>query len=300
MADKPASRRRPPKVTTIGPFSSLPAGLASGSQGQDAEPAMTRMTMAAADSGAVPTDAAARSRLVALDLARSLALMCMVIFHLTYDLMAFGLAPPGIVFTGGWPWFARGIATSFLLLAGLSLWLAHGRAIRWPAFWRRFAVLAAAAGLVSLATFYQMPSAYVRFGILHMIAAGSLIGLAFLRLPVTVTLGCAAAAFVAPHVLTTGTFDHPALLWLGLQSTVPPMIDYEPLLPWLCPVLIGVALGRLFDRAGTWHRLAGWQPGRLWRALSWPGRHSLIIYLIHQPLLIGAINLWILLFADLG
>ncbi len=255
---------------------------------------MTEMTAATAE-GPRQAQSLPRPRLIALDLARSFALLCMAIFHLAYDLMALGIAPAGLVFSGGWPWFARAIASSFLLMAGLSLWLAQGQGIRWPAFWRRFAVLAGAAALVSLVTYYQMPSAYVRFGILHMIAAGSLIGLVFLRLPLAVVLGAAVAAFVAPRLLSTGAFDHPGLLWLGLQSAVPPMMDYEPVLPWLCPVLLGIAAGRVLGRAGVWPRLAAWQPGRVLRALAWPGRHSLIIYLIHQPLLIGAINLWLML-----
>lgn len=228
-------------------------------------------------------------RILALDLARSLALLAMVIFHFTFDLMLFEHVAPGTVFQGFWPYFARGIASSFLGLAGVSLWLAHGAGIRWPAFLKRFAVIVAAAALVSLATYFAMEQQFVRWGILHMIAAGSLIGLAFLRLPVGLTLATAALVFAAPHYLRAETFDHPLLLWVGLSTKIPPMMDYEPVLPWLCPVLIGIAFARIAGRAGLWQRLARWRPGRMLRTLGWPGRHSLAIYLIHQPVLFGAI-----------
>ncbi len=234
-------------------------------------------------------------RIHALDLARTLALAAMVVFHFTFDLMLFGHAPPGTVFMGFWPWFARGIAASFLFLAGVSLWLAHGRAIRWRAFMRRFAVVAGAAALVTVATYFAMGEQFIRWGILHAIAACSLIGLAFLRAPAALTLAVAAAVFAAPHLGRFALFDAPWWLWLGLSQTIPPMMDYEPLLPWLCPLLLGIASARLIDRAGGWEVLRRWQPGPLGRALAWPGKHSLAIYLIHQPLLFGAVYAYTLL-----
>lgn len=230
-----------------------------------------------------------QNRIAAIDLTRTVALACMVVFHLTFDLMLFGHVPPGTVFAGPWPWFARGIASSFLFLAGVSLWLAHGQGIRWPAFWRRFATVAGAAVLVTVATFYGMGEQFIRWGILHAIAAGSLIGLAFLRLPTILTIAVAAAAFAAPHYLRAPMFDGVEWIWLGLSTTIPPMMDYEPLLPWLCPVLLGIAFARLLERVGWWDGLRLWQPMGLGRALTWPGRHSLAIYLIHQSLLFGAV-----------
>ncbi len=238
----------------------------------------------------------APQRIVALDHARSLALLCMAVFHFAFDLMLFGHAAPGLVFQGFWPWFARGIASSFLLLAGVSLWLAHERQIRWRPFAKRFGIVAGAAVLVTLATYYTMGAQYIRWGILHMIAAGSLIGLAFLRLPLLVVLATAAAAFAAPHYLRSPLFDDPAFIWLGLSTQTPVTMDYEPILPWICPVLLGIAGARMMSRAGVWARLARWQPGRFGHALAWPGRHSLAIYLIHQPVLFGAVwayTLWI-------
>ena len=225
-------------------------------------------------------------RIQALDLARTLALLAMAVFHLTFDLMLFGHLPPGYVFQGPWPLFARGIATSFLFLAGVSLWLAHGDRIRWRGFLRRFAVLVLAAVGVSVATYYAMGAQFIRWGILHAIAASSLIGLAFLRAPNLLTLLVAAAVFAAPHYLRHPAFDTPWLLWVGLSTTIPPMSDYEPILPWLCPLLLGIVTARLMARFGLWQPMSFWQ---LPNWLTWPGRHSLAIYLIHQPVLFGAV-----------
>lgn len=226
-------------------------------------------------------------RLIALDLARTAALAGMATYHLVYDLTMFGWLPEGTAITGGWALFARGVAGSFLFLAGVSLWLAHGQGIRWPAFWRRFGKIAAAAALVSLGTWAAFGPYFVFFGILHSIAVSSLIGLAFLRLPAAVTLAVAALVFWLPWVWTSPALDGP-LAFLGLFQTRPQTVDFLPLFPWTAPLLAGVALGRIASRQGLWARLA-LPDGPGLRRLAWPGRHSLVIYLVHQPVLIALV-----------
>jgi uncharacterized membrane protein len=231
-----------------------------------------------------------RPRLPAIDIARTAALAGMVVFHFVVDLELFGHVPPGTTRSGLWPDFARVVAGSFLFLAGVSLWLAHGRGIRWRPFLRRLAVLALAAGGITLVTWLAMPERFVFFGILHSIAAASVIGLAFLRLPATVTLAAAAAVLAAPRYLRSEAFDAPWLLWLGLSERRPVTIDFEPVFPWLAPCLAGIAAAKVAERAGLLSALAGSRArGRVGRALAAPGRNSLWIYLAHQPVLVAAI-----------
>ena len=227
-------------------------------------------------------------RLIPLDLARSLAILCMVVFHFTFDLALFGYIPPDTMSQPFWYYFARMIAGSFLFLSGVSLWLAHGRGIRWPAFWTRFAKIAAGAFLVTLASIWFVPGGTILFGILHAIAAASLVGLIALRLPWPVTLALAALIFAAAWGPRFPAFDPIWLVWTGLAESRPMMGDYVPLVPWAAPVLAGIATAKAL-------RLdlgRGSPPTRLTRALGFPGRHSLVIYLIHQPFLIGLFNLY--------
>lgn len=225
-------------------------------------------------------------RVLALDLARSAALLAMAVFHFAFDLEMFGWLRPGTVINGGWRTLALGTAGSFLFLAGVSLWLAHGQMRRWPGFWRRFAQIAAAALLISVATRVALGDAFIFFGILHSIAVASLIGMALLRVPAVVLLGLAVALFAAPYVSRSEIFDWWGFWWTGLQTVPVRSVDYVPVVPWLAPLLIGVALGQIGSRLGVWARLARWQGGALARRLAWPGRHSLIVYLLHQPVLI--------------
>ena len=215
----------------------------------------------------------------------------MAAYHLGWDMQMFGLLPPGTTVTGLWPLAARSIAASFLGLAGLSMWLAHGRRLRFVSWAKRLLVIVVAAAGVSAATWVAVPDAWVRFGILHSIALSSVIALGFLRLPWWATAAAAAAVlFVAP------TFRDPAFndvwwLWSGLGTRGPAMIDWEPMVPWLAPFLAGLAFGQAGGaRLLTWGPSA---PGRVGRALAWPGRHALAVYLVHQPALIGAVYVYV-------
>jgi uncharacterized membrane protein len=139
---------------------------------------------------------------------------------------------------------------------------------------------------VSVVTLIALGDDYVRFGILHCIAAAMAIG------PLLLPLGWwnvpLAAAAIATGVWLDGnaSSDVPGLLVLG----VPPQdgaVDWYPLLPWLGPVMIGLAVGRALypaGRRGPWG--ARLPEPRYARALGFPGRHALPIYLIHQPVLI--------------
>ena len=76
-------------------------------------------------------------RIVAIDIVRGIALLAMASYHFTWDLENFGYTDPGLTAFGWWKFYARCIASTFLFLVGVSLFLAHGRQIRWNGFWKR-------------------------------------------------------------------------------------------------------------------------------------------------------------------
>ena len=236
----------------------------------------------------------APSRAVLLDLARSVALVGMAIFHFMFDLVMFGYQPPEVILHGFWPLWARVVASSFLFLSGVGLYLAYGQGIDARRLLRRLVKIAGAAVVVTLATRAAMGDQYVFWGILHMIAFGSLAGLLFLRLPAAVTLMVAAGVFWIGQTVASPALDAAPLLFLGLGAEPVYAVDYVPVFPWLAPVLAGVGVGRIAVRSGLWARIAAVTApkGSLWDWLAFPGRHSLWVYLIHQPVLIGAVWVW--------
>lgn len=225
----------------------------------------------------------ARNRYPMLDIARGLAIAAMVAYHAAWDADFIGLAPQDFFAGWGWEWFRRAILGSFLLLVGVSLVLAHGAGFRAGRFWRRFAMIAAGALVITLVSARAFPQHMIVFGVLHNIAVSSLLGLAFLRLPWPVT-GLAGLAVIAAGTLGPGLFDTPALGWIGFMRTPPVSRDFVPLAPWFGAVLLGMALARAAPPALA--RLGAARPGgAAGRLLAFGGRHSLAAYLLHQPVI---------------
>jgi uncharacterized membrane protein len=231
-------------------------------------------------------------RIALVDLLRGLALVAMAVYHFAWDLGFFGIADLKVTEHPLWIAFARATAGSFLALAGVSLVLGHGNAIRPRSFLRRLAMIVAAAGAITLTSWYADPDSTIWFGILHCIAVSSVLGLAFLHVPVPLVIAAAFACLAAPAFLASPAFNAPIWLWLGLASEPLPSDDYNPLLPWFGMVLLGIAAARLAPRIAAKETGPRWQPhDAVTRALCLAGRHSLIVYLVHQPLLLGL--LWL-------
>jgi uncharacterized membrane protein len=249
-------------------------------------------------SSAKPATAAAGAkhpRLALLDVARGAALIAMASYHFTWDLEFFGYTDPGMTAHGPWKFYARCIASSFLFLVGVSLFLAHSGGIRWPGFLRRLAMVGGAALAITFITYFAVPGGFIFFGILHEIALASLLGLAFLRLPAIVTLALAAIVIAAPTFARSPLFDHAALWWVGLSSVDPRSNDYVPVFPWFGAVLAGIGSAKLAASFNLFERLAAVKVPQL-RLLQFAGRHSLAFYLVHQPILIGCLWLFAQIF----
>ena len=230
-------------------------------------------------------------RLDAVDLARGTAVVLMIAYHFCWNLLWLGLVDWPLLTHPLWLAARTLIVCLFLGLVGVSLVLATRSGLSPRPFARRLAVIVGAAGLITLATALAIPQSFIFFGILHHIAVASLLGLLFLRLPPALTALAALACIAAPAWLAAPLFDAPALQWLGLMTYAPQSNDYVPIFPWFAAVLAGIAFARigLGERPGS-PRLARWSVR--WQAagpLLWLGRNSLIVYLLHQPLLIGAL-----------
>jgi len=249
-----------------------------------------------ADTASFPAPAA-RARFAIVDLARGVALLAMFVFHFAYDLSYFSLIALDITTDPGWRLFARIIAGSFLTLVGISLVLATRNGLNRRAFLKRLALVSVAAALVTAATAFAMPENFVFFGILHQVALASVLALAFLRLPIWLVAVCAAVvlglpAVIPPEALDGSWLDQNWLAWLGFAPNAPPSADFVPVFPWFGCVLGGIAIARLALPRIASSALARWQPD--WapaRLIAWGGRHSLAVYLLHQPLFLGALML---------
>ncbi|MEI4472470.1 heparan-alpha-glucosaminide N-acetyltransferase [Frigidibacter sp. MR17.24] len=234
----------------------------------------------------------ARPRLWSLDVARTVMLAAMASYHFTVDLEMAGLIGPTSM-TPPWRLYAEVIAASFLLMAGASLWLAHGRGLRPRRAALRIGQIALGALAVSVATRIAIPQAWVFFGILHVMAVGSLLALPFLRAPAWATALAGVAVWIAPRFVIWPALD-PWGMWTGLGAIIPRSVDFVPVFPWWGLMLLGLAAAQALGRAG---RMPAGRAGapRWLRWLAWPGQHGLAVYLLHQPVLFGLVQAWVAL-----
>ena len=221
-------------------------------------------------------------RVDVLDGWRSLAVLTMCLWHFCWDLTLFGLLDRAAMQSWTAQLVRAFIVCSFVLLAGISSRYSRSNG-------RRCLRLALCAAAVSLA-----PAAVgepVRFGILHLLAVGTgvyaLLRNALDRLPERAALALWGVLFAAGTFVPARVRVSVPWLWpLGLRTTGFFSADYYPIVPWLFLFLAGAAMGGLLRSSR-----APWLDWKLPRALTWPGRHALGIYLIHQPVLWGSLYL---------
>ena len=229
-----------------------------------------------------------------LDALRGVAIVWMAVFHFCFDLNYFGFFTPKYQFTADPLWTTQRtcIVTLFLFCAGLSQAVALQQRQSWPRFWRRWTQIAACAVLVSIGSAWMFPKSWISFGVLHGIAV--MLVLARLLSPLGRGLWLLGlVAIVLPLLWRHEAFNGPWLRWVGLVTRKPITEDYVPVLPWLGVLLWGLAAGReMLARAPA--LLQGGLPAAA-RPLAVLGRWSLSFYMLHQPILIGALMAWLAL-----
>ena len=226
-----------------------------------------------------------------LDALRGVAIVWMACFHFVFDLNHFGLLVPKQNFYLDPLWTVQRscIVSLFLFCAGLSLAAALHASQTWPRFWKRWAQVAGCALLVSIGSAFMFPRSWISFGVLHGIAV--MLVIARLAAPLRVGLWpLGAAVLLLPWLWRHPVFDGRWTNWVGLVTFKPMTEDFVPLLPWLGVVLWGLAAGQwlLVQRPQV---LGGVLPSVL-QPLAALGRWSLSFYMLHQPVLIGAVLGW--------
>jgi uncharacterized membrane protein len=225
-----------------------------------------------------------------IDAARGAALLAMFVFHIGWDLSFFGLAPQTLETDPRFHAFGHTIAACFIGLAGVGLALAARHGVDWSQALRRIAKIGAAALGITIATYFIFPDSYIFFGILHLIAVAGLLCLPLIAAPSWLVALVAVIALAMPLFVGGPAFNGDALLWLGLGTKIPLTNDWRPLLPWLGVMLIGLLLGRMILARGLPAPLADWRPVTApAKALVLGGRHTLLLYLVHQPIFIGIV-----------
>lgn len=241
------------------------------------------------------SDSPSRSgRIHFMDEVRGFDLLLMIAFHSFYTIGWLFRVPAGqtlfLFFQPVEPFFA-GV---FIFICGISCRLSHNN-------WLRGGVLLGIAVGMSVFLWVFMRDEMIWFGILHFLAVSILLFALCRplldRIPLSAGLiACAllllitwwlpynrASFFGIPGLfgwqLPSSIVSNPWLYPLGLGQLKG--ADYFPLFPWLFCFLAGTFVGRL----AAAHRFPRWMYKSRVPWLSWLGRHTLIIYVVHQPVI---------------
>lgn len=237
-----------------------------------------------------------RQRLHLLDAVRGFLLINMIAYHGLWDLVyLFGLRAPWYVGLPGYLW-QQSICWTFLLLSGFCWHFSRSPL-------KRGLVVFAGGAAVSLVTLLFMPENRVLSGVLTCIGSSMLLMIPAEKLlrkvPAPVGLALSLGLFALLRNCPSGSLGFEGLVlaelprWLyrndltayfgfpgpGFFST-----DYFPLIPWFFLFGAGYFLSRLLTDAQLTEKL--FARGRI-PVLNWVGRNSLILYLLHQPVLYG-------------
>jgi len=216
-------------------------------------------------------------RIDELDSLRAMALVMMLVLNFVTDLNHFGIMNTE---TGDqWWWMARIAASLFVGISGVSYFLAHRLEYDFTKTSGRTKRLIFWAFVITIITYIFEPSAYVRFGVLHLLALASIVAFPVARKP-EFALGIGLILLIIPLSSNSN------LVWLGLRETGFIAVDYFPLNPWLGIFFIGLALASRIYPEGKPLTEIQWPERWLWF-----GRNTLTIYVIHQPILIGLLIL---------
>lgn len=210
-------------------------------------------------------------RFIIIDFLRGLGVLFMIVFHGVFDLNFSQLVEISFLDNLYWNIFGRFTLVLFLSCSGMALAIVHKDKIRWYLVRKRFFKIGGWALAITVVTFIMFPRNYIFFGVLHCIAFACVVGVFFVDKPKL-------SLFLFPVLVIPDLIFQPTLIpmeaWLGVAP-----IDYVPLYPWGGFVLLGIYLESI-----NFHRIA-LKKNVLVKPFEVMGKHSLKIYLLHQPVL---------------
>ncbi len=219
-------------------------------------------------------------RYLEIDFARGIAVTLMIVYHFAFDIYFPNYSR--IIF------FALPIASSFILISGICLYISYSRRKSFYRFFKRGVKLFLLSLIITVLTFVLLEKGFIIFGILHFFALTSFLIYPFLKYIQNkffyLLFGIFSIALGA--LFLNFSLNSYYFIWLGITPKNFFSFDYFPLFPWFGILLLGVFLGKIFYPNGKRSFSSNLPNSKIVRAFSFLGKHSLLIYFLHQPIII--------------
>lgn len=241
------------------------------------------------------------SRLHLLDEIRGFCIICMVFYHAFYSMFEiFNISFAQKLFDFFMP-VEPFFAATFIIISGIVCHFSRSNLKRGLQLLAVACIITLVTVIMTLFDFNEV----IYFGILHLLAVSillfCLIKPLILKIPPIAGMIVSALIFFATYNISYGhigfgnfSFTLPGSLyttdWLfpfGIYSATFYSSDYFPIFPWLFAFVFGNFLG-VYAMQGKFPKC--FEKLRF-RPLSSVGRHSLIIYVLHQPVIFGLLML---------
>lgn len=217
-------------------------------------------------------------RIWEIDFVRGFMLVVMIVLHTLYDLENFYNKP--INYSDTALMLIKLGPAIFILVSGISINFSRS------SFKRGIIVLAGALA-VTLFSYIFSPDYLIVFGILHFFGTCMIISPLLKKIPTAflfiLSFIIASTIFIIPYI----KIDNSYLFMLGIYNESFESADYFPLFPWSCFFVFGMAIGRILykEKKSIFKFTIAKNP------INFLGRHSLLIYLVHQPVIMGVLAL---------
>ena len=233
-----------------------------------------------------------KPRIWELDALRGVCILCVIVVHFLFDLSFFG----GLDLTlPAWYVFLQEYGGAiFVVLSGVCVTLGSKSV-------RRGLIVFACGMLITAVTYgmYRLgmsgADVVVKFGVLHLLGVCMLVYPAFKKLPPAALALLGLAIAITGYAIRGVVVPQHWLFPLGLTYEGFTSSDYFPLFPQLGYFLIGAAIGKTAYREKKTLLPGAFQKTGIARFFCWCGRQSLFIYLLHQPIVYGLLELVLLL-----
>lgn len=224
------------------------------------------------------------------DFIRGIAILMVVIFHLAFNLSYFYEWESIDIYHGFWFYEGKIAAILFMLMVGVVTAIINQKKSKIEArriHLKRVTRLLGISLVITLITWLIFPKEIIWFGILHLMGMGILISIPLARFKwLNILLGV--GIFALNTQMGWIEVSTQLLLPFGLKPNTFASLDYYPLIPWFGVILIGTGLGNLLYK-----KIVQLKSPQTWqKPFNYLGKHSLVIYLAHQPILLGL--LWLI------